>query len=383
MKIYVITGDKLNMGGGGITHLMETFEAIAETGNDVQLFAPQINFPTALPVHQVFTPCKGLFGVIFFNLFLFLTLCRCLVGERPDCIYTRQLSYSFIPSLLAKLFRVKNCQEVNGILYDELRLIGASAVKIALIRAISRVNFALTDRISVTVKETKKRLIELYETSEGKIEVISCAAANHRKFRPSDRQKARREVGLAEQDFVVGFVGTLYAWHGIDLFLAAVPKIAAAVKNFRALLVGDGVELPRLIARAQELDVQQYVTFTGLIPYQQVPTYIQAFDVGLSFFKPVRPIPGIPMKMYEYMACGIPVIASGVAGYGSVVSEEGAGLSIDSGNPAEIVEAVCTLARDHDLRDTMGRKGRQAVEDRFNWEAVSIKVEDFIKRTLC
>ena len=382
MKIFVITGDKLNTGGGGITHLIETFEAIANAGNEIQLFAPQMNFSSSLTVHQIFSPCNGLLGVLFYNFFLFLTLCRHLVTQRPDCIYTRQLSYSFVPPLLARLFRIKHCQEVNGVLYDELQLINASAAKLALIKSISRINCALTDRISVTVQETKKRLIELYGTKEEKIEVISCDAANHHNFQPGDRQHARQELGLAEQDFIVGFAGTLYAWHGMDLFLAAVPKIVSSVQHFRLVVVGDGVELERLIAQARKLEIEQYITFTGLIPYQQVPTYIQAFDAGISFFKPVRPIPGIPMKMYEYMACGIPVIASNFVGYGPVVAGVGAGLSVESGNSAEIALAVCALAKDQVLRETMGRKGRRAVEERFNWKRVSLEVEDFIKRAI-
>lgn len=383
MKIFVITGDKLNTGGGGITHLIETFEAIAAAGHEVRLFAPHINFSTPLPTQLIFTPCKGILGVLCSNFFLFLILCRHLVTDRPNCIYTRQLSYSFVPTLLARLFGIKHCLEVNGVLYDELRLVKASPQKLALIKIISTINCALTDRISVTVPETKKRLIELYGTKEEKIGVISCAAANHHSFQPGDRQTARQQLGLAEHDFIVGFAGTLYAWHGMDLFLAAVPEIVATIKHFRLVVIGDGVERERLICLARDLKIQHYITFTGLIPYQQVPTYIQAFDAGISFFKPVRPIPGIPMKMYEYMACAIPVIASNFEGYGPVVARLGAGVSVNSANSAEIAEVVCRLAKDTNAREDMGRKGRQAVEDRFNWQRVSIEVEDFIKRTIC
>jgi len=383
MKIFVVTGDKLNTGGGGITHLIETFEAIAATGNEVLLFTPQINFSTSLPVQPVFSPGTGVLGALCHNLFLLLVLCRHLIANRPDCIYTRQLSYSFVPPLLARLFRVKHCLEVNGVLFDELQLVKASPFKLALNKAISRINCALTDRISVTVPETRQRLIDLYRTREKKIEIIPCAAANHHSFQPGDRRKARQELGLAEDEFIVGFVGTLYAWHGMDLFLAAVPSLAAAIPRFRLVVVGDGIEKERLAAQAQALGVAPAVTFTGLIPYRHIPTYIQAFDAGISFFKAVRPIPGIPMKMYEYMACGVPVIASDIPGYGPVVAGVNAGLSVNSTEPAEIVAAVSTLAKDSYRRETMGRQGRQAVEDRFNWQRVSIMVEDFIKRTIC
>ncbi|MBA3015743.1 MAG: glycosyltransferase family 4 protein [Proteobacteria bacterium] len=383
MKIFVITGDKLNTGGGGITHLIETFEAIERTGNDIRLFAPQINFSSPLRVHRIFAPFTGLWGVIFFNLSLCVTLCRALIADRPDCIYTRQLSYSFVPPLLAGVFRVRHCLEVNGVLYDELQLINASPSRLALIKTISRINCALTDRISVTVQETKQRLITLYGTEESKIEIIPCDAANHQIFQPGDRKRARQALGLGEDDFIAGFVGTLYAWHGMDLFLAAIPQIITSVRNFRLVMVGDGVERERLISQARELKIERHVTFTGLIPYQQVPTQIQAFDVGISFFKPVRPIPGVPMKMYEYMACGIPVIASNFAGYGPVVSEIGAGLAVESQSPAEIAHAISALAGDPTQREAMAQKGRQAVEERFNWQRVGVEVENFIRRALC
>lgn len=382
MQLFLITGDKLSAGGGA-THLLETFEAIAEDGNDVELFAPQVNISTSLKTQLIFSPFRGALGAILFNLSLFLTLFRRLASHRPDCIYTRQLSYSFVPPLLARVFGVKHCLEVNGVLYDELQLVNASSIRLLLIKTISRINCALTHGISATVVETKDRLIELYGTKAEKIEIISCDAANHHNFQPGDGATARRELGLAEDDFIVGFIGALYAWHGMDLFLAAVPEIAASVEHFRLVVVGDGVELDRLKLQARELDIEQYVILTGQVSYQRAPIYIRAFDVGISFFKPVRPVPGIPMKMYEYMACGVPVIASNFKGYGPVASSVGAGLTVESQDPGKIAEAVCTLAKDPALRLAMGEKGRKAVEERFNWKRVSLEVEDFIERTLC
>jgi len=385
MKLFIVCNDDLSIEAGGIIHIFETFDPIAGKGNQVTLYAPdkgRFKRKSKIVIRYIFSPFKGPLGVLAFNFSLLISLIADVKKNKPHIIYTRQLSYSFVPLLVAFLFRIKHCLEVNGVLYDELKIIKASKFRLKIVKWIAYVNCRFSDGISVTVKETAERVCEIYQAPMNKITIVPCNAANHYLFQPQKQSDARKRLSFSQDEFIIGFIGSLYGWRGIDLLIRSLPGMLFKIPKIKLLIVGCGVELENLKVLAKELKIDKFVLFTGIVPYELVPTYIHTFDAGISFFKFVRPIPGIPMKMYEYMACGKAVIATNISGYGHVLADEHAGISVDSNNVEEIATAAIKLYQHPELRITMGENGRKAVVREFNWEKVSVKAEDFIKKTL-
>jgi hypothetical protein len=101
------------------------------------------------------------------------------------------------------------------------------------------------------------------------------------------------------------------------------------IPDWQLWLVGDGVEHAPLRALSEEVGIAEQVHFFGDVPYEQVSDWLIVADVGVVLFKPTRPLPSDPMKIYEYMACGLPVLTSDYPHYGGLVTPANAGVVAD------------------------------------------------------
>ena len=112
--------------------------------------------------------------------------------------------------------------------------------------------------------------------------------------------------------FTVGYVGALIPWQGLNHMLYALSQVRKDGLNVHLVVVGDGSAKADLTALVQHLHLQSAVTFTGQVPWQDVPRYIAGFDVCFSGqqMMQIGAMYHSPLKLYEYLAMGKPVIAS-------------------------------------------------------------------------
>jgi glycosyltransferase involved in cell wall biosynthesis len=109
---------------------------------------------------------------------------------------------------------------------------------------------------------------------------------------------------------VIGFVGTLKPWHGVELLLEAFAMLAPRISNTMLLIVGDGPLLVPLKARAVALNIADKVVFTGAVRSDEVPSFVRAMDVAVAPYPQSSDSYFSPLKLYEYMACGRAIVAS-------------------------------------------------------------------------
>jgi phosphatidyl-myo-inositol dimannoside synthase len=131
-------------------------------------------------------------------------------------------------------------------------------------------------------------------------------------FVPRDGNKAREELGIGAEDFVIGFSGSVERWYAIDEMIRALPDLIQYRKKARLLIVGGSLftnyeaELKHL---ANELGVERHVIFTGTKPYSKLPEYIACMDVcTIPLAPPQWGDIALPNKFFEYSACGKPII---------------------------------------------------------------------------
>lgn len=370
MRVYMVTGDDLARFGGGTIHLMEQAENLLALGHRVEIFAQGRGQPypgaTPVPIHYLPAPGRGAGRVLIYNLSLLLALLwRCL-ARRPDVIHTRQMGYSATPLLLAGLLRLPHVLEVNGVLRDELAGQHPARLRLALIDFCARLNLRRSDAFTTTTAEYLQRLHQLYGAEPRRAAPMPCGV-NPERFRPGDRAQARVRLGLDPEVFALLHVGSLYDWRGLDVLLGALARIDrgrdGGMPRWQLWLVGDGVERPRLEEQSRRLGIADRVRFVGQVPYPQVPDWLVAADVGVVLYKPTRPVPGDPMKVYEYMACALPVLAGDHPHYGGVVVPAGAGVAVDDGNPDALATAIAALAADPETRRLYGDRGARAAAE--------------------
>lgn len=195
--------------------------------------------------------------------------------------------------------------------------------------------------------------------------------------RTDGRDEAKARLGLQGR-LVLGFVGFIRDWHGLERVL----QYAAAHpdQNTSVLLVGDGPARPALEALAAELGISDRVLVTGIVQRDEVAQWLAAFDIALQ---PDVTAYASPLKLFEYMYCGLPVIAPDTPNIREILVDGANGLLFDRGKPGGFERAMAQLVADESLRDRLGAAARQTILDRdLTWQGNARRVVELARHTL-
>ena len=300
-------------------------------------------------------------------------------------LYLRQNSFPFFPTILCKVLKIPSIVEVNGLVLDELKVNPNSqsfAYRVFSYLALrsEKFNYHHCDRIVSVTDKLKDEIVRLYSVPEDKIYVIN-NGANIDIFKPMDVDRTKAKLQLENSKKYICFVGHLAAWQGVEFLIHASPLILEKCPEARFLIVGDGVMKDKLLETTSELGLSDKFTFTGKIPYEQVPLYINAADVCVApFIKERNSKIGLSaLKTYEYLACGKPIVASSIPGVKDLIESSGGGISVTPESPEELAAAVVRLLSDEKTRAAMGRKGRRYVVENHSWDGVARKILEICK----
>jgi PEP-CTERM/exosortase A-associated glycosyltransferase len=185
--------------------------------------------------------------------------------------------------------------------------------------------------------------------------------------RDASRPELRSKFGL-DGKTVLGFVGSFYAYEGLDLVLTALEDIARELPQVAVLLVGGGPQEQALRAQATRLNLGSRVIFTGRVPHNEVQHYYDLIDVLVYPRKSMRLTELVtPLKPLEAMAQGRLVLASDVGGHRELVHDGVTGMLFRAGDPAALANATVALLRARDGWPAMKRAARDYVETERNW----------------
>ncbi len=143
--------------------------------------------------------------------------------------------------------------------------------------------------------------------------------------------------------------------------------------NIPARLVFAGAITPSTDERSihqHALGLEKYIEYTGWIPYHQMQDIYHSADVGLSILQPLpRYVAALPVKLFEYMACGLPVIASNFPAISIIINEEKCGILVNPlSQPIEIARFIKDWWNETSVPCSLGENGRQAILSKYNWE---------------
>lgn len=206
-----------------------------------------------------------------------------------------------------------------------------------------RKNIKRAEKVTVTTDMLKRT----YNIPDGKCEVIPNGVDTNL-FRNYGNTK--EEFGL--EGLIIGYVGVLREWVDLEPVFMALKDLDEEIKM---LVAGKEGRFDENVRLAKRCGVSDRVTFTGMVPYSQVPGYISAMDVCIIPFK-VNAISknALPLKLFEYMACEKPVISTELPGIKAVAGNK----VMYAANEEEYKEKIAELYKNKELMHEMGKAGR-------------------------
>jgi alpha-maltose-1-phosphate synthase len=179
------------------------------------------------------------------------------------------------------------------------------------------------------------------------------------------------------------FAGAFRSWHGVVQLSAALARLHAQGEHrLGAVFIGDGPE--RAAAEHAARDVPG-VIFTGAVPHEHLPACLAAADIGVAPFDPGKHKPlqlgfyWSPLKIFEYMSAGLPVVAPRLPRIAQLVRDEQEGLLYDPRNPRTLDAALVRLT-DGILRAKLGRAARTKAVDHYSWRAHCAALDARLRR---
>ena len=188
---------------------------------------------------------------------------------------------------------------------------------------------------------------------------------------PFEQWQSRDRVNIV-------FVGRLDPRKGVNLLIAAIPKVIEQTRGrARFLIVGDSY-LRRKLEGAVRADMREHVTFVGAVPSQDLPRWYATADI---FVSPATGNESFGIVLLEAMASGRPVVCSDIPGYRCVVNADQNGVVHEPGNVDSLADALCQLVENDDRRTTLSINGRKRALE-FAWPRVTDEIESTYRSVL-
>ncbi|HEY1684884.1 MAG TPA: glycosyltransferase family 4 protein [Tepidisphaeraceae bacterium] len=177
------------------------------------------------------------------------------------------------------------------------------------------------------------------------------------------RAAIRKQLGIAENDIVVGTIARLFHLKGHEDLLAGAPQLCEKFPNLKFLWLGDGILRPQFEARMREMKLTDRFILTGMIPPSQVARYVGAMDI---LAHPSRR-EGLARALPQGQLAGIPVVTYDIDGNREGLIPGESGILIPAFDTVRFINALATLAADANVRQQMGAIGQKFAAERFDW----------------
>lgn len=279
-------------------------------------------------------------------------------------LYQRYSMNNFAGVVLARLLSVPLILEANNSEVEMRRQFSRLTFR-RLAVALERWILLSADHIVTVSRRNQETFVQMGIPAE-KVHILP-NAVDPDVFSPAIGDSGlRRTLGLTGRT-VVGFVGLFYPWHGVSHLARGFIHLAAFDPTAHLLLLGDGEERERVRSILEEAGLADRVTLAGMVPHNRVPYYLQAMDILVSPHAPWPGFFGSPIKLFEYLSSGRPVVASAVGQIADIIQDGVNGLLVPPGDEQALADALKRLCRDPALRGRLGAAGRDSVLQAHTW----------------
>lgn len=307
------------------------------------------------------------------------TITKYINDFKPDLIYERFTDYHasgilaanqkklpYIVEIHAPLDSKKNYQQLNFQRYNR--------------RALMKV--ASAARTIVVVSSFMKSYLKTMGVAEDKITVIPNAVDPDLFMTTGQRDKIRKKLGVSDRT-VIGFVGTMKPYHGMNLLPEVCEIIRKKYSNICFLLVGrfkNQADQAQYMNHLSSRGLKDYFVFTGGLPVEQVPFYVEAMDICLM---PDSNTFGSPIKLFEYGAMAKPVVMPRYQPIEDVLTDGVNSVLFEPGSVHSMADRIIHLIPNETLRNQIGRHLYHDVITRHTWQKNAQFIIDIANKFCC
>ena len=309
-----------------------------------------------------------------YNEALFTAVLNLMKQRQFDMIYERYSLWSNVGAQLTKKTRLPLILEVNAPLLEEAsRYRSLTDYKLA--AQIEAAQFKAAFAISV-VSQPLWDYVVTRGANARNVHVLS-NGVDPKRFHPAVRGgKVRDQYGLHSR-IVIGFSGRARPWHDLDTLLRAVAQLREEDSRYHLLLVG---QMPDdLTAQLAQLGLSQATTITGPVPHHQVPLHLAAMNVAVSSHLPLPDSYFSPLKLFEYLACGVPTVAADLGQPAHIIQHGETGLLYRPGDASSLAKQIREYVTHPAQARQIAWQGAVSVLQTYTWDNNATTVVDWVQ----
>ena len=361
----------------GLVRVWALADALTEAGDAVTLFLPRYRSALnryAFKIVPIRLICLPLIRPLSYALLSFVQGLIRALQTRPDVVYYRWMN-SPHALILAKLLRVPCVCEVNGEPVPDW-FAGRSRFGLRLKHLLAGFALRHCEQVVVLTNGLRSLLHQRYYVPLERIAVFP-SGTDVQRFVPQDVVSSRLQLGLHPSFPYIGFIGSFYRYQGLTCLLDAMVLVKKVFPTVHLLLVGDGEVREETRQQAEWLELENCITWTGRVPYVDVPVWIAAMSLCVAPFRGDRGETS-PVKLFDYLACHRPVVASAIPSVVSAFPAQSGVHLVPPDQPRLLADAIIALIQDPDRCQAMGEDGRRFVEKSFSWAVIAQQLRQWI-----
>jgi glycosyltransferase involved in cell wall biosynthesis len=343
---------------GQSVHVEELIAALRAEGHEVRVVGPGFYQASSFGgesrvvalLRRLLPGALGELAELAYNVPAYFRLRRACRDFHPELIYERYNLFYLAGTWLARANRVLHFVEVNAPLAEERARYGGLQLRL-LARAAERMVWRKADYVLAVTEVLRQRVLAAGVAPDRARVVPNGVALDRFPTAPAP----------AGSPVVLGFVGFVREWHGLDAVIRGMPAHPDMVFD----VIGDGPARPGLEALAASLGVASRLRFTGVVEHAGVPRAVAAFDIALQ---PKVVDYASPLKLFDYMAAGRAIVAPDQPNIREILEHNRTALLFDPAQPAAMWAAIARLLSDQALRRALGEAARATLERRdYTW----------------
>ena len=390
---------------GAAVHIRSLIGALAQAGHRITLVAPLLNKSPWEPQEKVAAavvhlpaggdtaaaaaslkafhqamgladnPLPGEIRRILYNQEVERHLLGRYADNPPDFIYERASLFGTAGVELARTFQCPLVVELNAPLAPEQATYrGATLADLA--AQAERFTLSQADLVLVVSAPLREYAVGLGADPD-RVHVVP-NGVNPTIFRPRSLESSGQSRA-AKSAPVLGFVGGLRPWHGVEILPALLERLSARHRGVRLIIAGDGPLRGELEGEFDRRRLGDQVRFTGPVSQPEVADWIRGFDVALAPYpRPAHSFYFSPLKLFEYMACGVPVVAPRLGQIEELVRDGETGILYPPGEFDELSAACDRILSEPEFGRRLGAAAAKVVHGRYTWDRNAARVLELI-----